>query len=71
MLAELGLLKQRYRAVVEVLNDGATVTDVCRRCGVPRQTVHRSRNTANCRRPSATFVSRRRISPSYQPTATA
>ena len=68
MLAELGLLKQRYRAV-EVLNDRATVTDVCRRCGVPRQTVHRSRNTANCRRPSA-FVSRRRICSSYQPTAT-
>lgn len=28
------------RAVLEVLNDGATVTDVARRNGVTRQTVH-------------------------------
>ena len=28
MLVELGLVEQRYRAVLEVLNDGATVTDV-------------------------------------------
>jgi transposase InsO family protein len=37
---ELGLVEQRYRAVLEVLNDGATVTDVARRYGVVRQTVH-------------------------------
>lgn len=40
MLVELGLVEQRYRAVLEVLNDGATVTDVARRYGVARQTVH-------------------------------
>ena len=39
MLVELGLVEQRYRAVLEVL-DGATVTDVARRNGVARQTVH-------------------------------
>jgi transposase InsO family protein len=37
---ELGLVEQRYAAVLEVLNDGATVTDVARRYGVARQTVH-------------------------------
>lgn len=30
MLVELGLVEQRYRAVLEVLNDGASVTDVAR-----------------------------------------
>lgn len=40
MLVELGLVEQRYQAVLEVLNDGATVTDVARRYGVTRQTVH-------------------------------
>jgi len=40
MLVELGLVEQRYRAVLEVLNDGVTVTDVARRYGVARQTVH-------------------------------
>ncbi len=37
MLVELGLVEQRYQAVLEVLevlNDGATVTDVARRAGV-------------------------------------
>ncbi len=41
MLVELGLVEQRYRAVCEVL-EGATVTDVARRNGVVRQTVHPS-----------------------------
>ncbi len=41
MLAELGLVEQRLRAVLEVLNDGASVSDVTRRYGVARQTVHR------------------------------
>jgi transposase InsO family protein len=41
MLVELGLVEQRYQAVLEVLNEGATVTDVARRYGVARQTVHR------------------------------
>jgi transposase InsO family protein len=40
MLVELGLVEQRYRSVLEVLNDGASVTDVARRYGVARQTVH-------------------------------
>jgi transposase-like protein len=39
VLVELGLVEQRYRAVCEVL-EGATVTDVARRNGVVRQTVH-------------------------------
>jgi transposase InsO family protein len=40
VLRELGLVEQRYQAVREVLNDGATVTDVALRHGVSRQTVH-------------------------------
>ena len=40
MLVELNLVEQRYQAVLEVLNDGASVTDVARRFGVARQTVH-------------------------------
>jgi len=39
LLVELGVVEQRYRAVLEVFG-GATVTDVARRCGVARQTVH-------------------------------
>lgn len=39
MLVERGVVEQRYRAVLEVL-DGASVTDVARRYGVVRQTVH-------------------------------
>jgi len=40
VLVELGLVEQRYKAVLEVLDDGATVTDVARRYGVGRQAVH-------------------------------
>ena len=39
-MVELNVVEQRYQAVLEVLNDGATVTDVARRNGVARQTVH-------------------------------
>lgn len=39
MLVELGLVEQRYQAVLEVLN-GVPVTEVARRYGVARQTVH-------------------------------
>jgi transposase InsO family protein len=39
VLVELGLVEQRYQAVLEVLG-GAAVTDVARRYGVARQTVH-------------------------------
>ena len=41
MLVELNVVEQRYQAVLEVLNDGASVTDVARRHGVARQTVHK------------------------------
>jgi len=44
MLVELRLVEQRSRAVLEVLNDGATVTDVARRYGVARQTVAKCRS---------------------------
>ena len=40
MLIRLGLVEQRHKAVLEVLG-GQTVTDVARRHGVTRQTVHR------------------------------
>jgi transposase-like protein len=40
VLVELGVVEQRYRAVLEVLDDGANVTEVARRYGVARQTVH-------------------------------
>jgi len=40
VLVELRLVEQRYQAVLEVLNEGAPVTDVARRYGVARQTVH-------------------------------
>jgi len=39
VLVELGLVEQRYEAVLDVLHDGATVTDVARRNGLSRQTV--------------------------------
>ena len=39
MLVELKLEEQRYRAVIDVL-DGMSVTDVARRNGVSRQTLH-------------------------------
>jgi transposase InsO family protein len=40
VLVELGAVEQRYRAVLEVLEEGVSVTEVARRCGVARQTVH-------------------------------
>jgi hypothetical protein len=40
MLVELNVVELRYQAVLEVLRDGATVTDVAKRNGVSRQTVH-------------------------------
>ncbi len=40
MLVELGVVEQRYRAVLEVLDEGSSVTVVARRYGVARQTVH-------------------------------
>jgi transposase len=40
VLVELGVVEQRYQAVLDVLNNGATVTDVARRNGVSRKTVH-------------------------------
>ena len=40
-LAELSVLEQRYLAVREVLDTGATVSDVATRDGVDRRTLHR------------------------------
>lgn len=40
MLAELGVVEQRYRAVLEVLEEGLPVAEVARCHGVARQTVH-------------------------------
>jgi transposase InsO family protein len=40
-LAELSMLEQRYLAVREVLDTGATVSDVAARHGVDRRTLHR------------------------------
>jgi transposase len=40
VLVELRLVEQRFAAVQEVL-EGVPVTEVARRCGVSRQTVHR------------------------------
>jgi transposase InsO family protein len=40
VLVELGLVDQRHRAVLEVLEGGLSVTEVARRFGVVRQTVH-------------------------------
>jgi hypothetical protein len=39
MLVELNVVEQRYQAMLEVINGGATVTDVARRSEVSRQTV--------------------------------
>lgn len=41
VLVELGLVEQRYKAVLEVIEGAASVTDVARRYGVSRQTVHK------------------------------
>jgi transposase InsO family protein len=41
MLVELSVVEQRYQAVREALETGATITDVARRYGVDRRTVHR------------------------------
>jgi len=40
VLVELGLVEQRHRAVLEVLEGGLSVVEVARRFGVARQTVH-------------------------------
>src|SRR3970282_1492993 len=41
MLGVMSVVEQRYLAVREVLDSGATVTDVAVRYGVDRRTVHR------------------------------
>jgi len=40
VLVELGVVEQRYRAVLEVLEEGVPVTEVARRHGGARQPVH-------------------------------
>src|SRR4029079_3128397 len=39
-MRELSVAEQRYRAVLAVISDGETVTDVAARFGVSRKTVH-------------------------------
>jgi transposase InsO family protein len=41
VLVELGLVEQRYQAVLEVINQGVPVSEVAVAFGVTRQTVHR------------------------------
>jgi transposase InsO family protein len=41
VLSELGLVEQRYQAVLEVVCQGVSVSEVARRFGVTRQSVHR------------------------------
>lgn len=41
MLVGLGLVEQRYKAVLEVRDNGMRVLEVARRYGVGRQTVHK------------------------------
>ena len=40
MLVELGLVEHRYATVKDVLDNGASITDVARRNGVSRSAVH-------------------------------
>ncbi len=41
MLVELSVMEQRYQAVLAVVQDGWTVSEVAARLEVSRQTVHR------------------------------
>ena len=41
MLVVMGVVEQRYEAVMAVLRDGLTVVEVAERLGVARQSVHR------------------------------
>jgi len=41
VLVELGVVEQRYQAVLEVLNDGVPIVEVAAKFGVTRQSVHR------------------------------
>lgn len=41
MLMDLSMVEQRYRAVLEVLETGSTITDVAMRYGINRRTLHR------------------------------
>jgi transposase len=40
MLVELSVMEQRYQAVLAVVQDGCTITEIAQRVGVSRQTVH-------------------------------
>ena len=40
MLVELSVMEQRYQAVLAVVQDGWQVSEVARRLGVSRQSVH-------------------------------
>jgi DNA-binding NarL/FixJ family response regulator len=40
VLVELGLVEQRYKAVLEVLDGGVSITETAQRYSICRQTVH-------------------------------
>jgi transposase len=40
MLVELSVMEQRYQAVLAVVQDGWKVSEVAKRLGVSRQSVH-------------------------------
>lgn len=40
MLVELSVMEQRFQAVLAVVQDGETITEVARRVGVSRQAIH-------------------------------
>jgi transposase InsO family protein len=71
MLSELSVVEQRYLAVREVLDTGATITDVASRYGVDRRTLHRwiSRYANGGLEALATQSSRPDTSPSQMPPA--
>ena len=53
VLVELGLVEQRFAAVMEVINDGQPVTDVARRCGCLLYTSPSPRDQRGSRMPSS------------------
>jgi hypothetical protein len=47
MLRELSVAEQRYQAVLAVIEDGLTVTEVAARAGVTRPTMHSRPTTSS------------------------
>lgn len=40
MLKEISVVEQRYQAILAVLEDGVSVTEVAEKVGLSRQTLH-------------------------------